>query len=216
MVVDARKHTVPPGTGVPPARQALLDLSLSLHDVVPVANATERAQLVADLTAAGVGPAADRPLYVHRTDAPAGGELERTVDGQAWQSILAGVGQAVFATGNGGGNLGTGWAVSSAPATLDLTAGRWLIHWFVSYTLSPGVATRIEAHQFTAAGAAIGTGQQDILSIATTGGTQSQTRDFARFTELQADTSVQIRRRTTATGGVQSMGLEAATALRVG
>jgi hypothetical protein len=215
MALDARRHVVPAPTEAP-RRAAFDDLSLSVRDIVYVADIADRAQLVADLTAAGFGPASERPLYVHRVDAPAGGELERTVDGQAWQSILAGVGQAVFASSSGGGNLGTVWAPSAVPVTLDLTAGRWLIHWFLGYTLSPGAATRIEAHQFTAAGAAIGVSQHDTLSIATVGGTQTQTRDFARFTELQADTSIQIRRRTTVTGGTQTMGPEAATALRVG
>ena len=48
MGTNARKHTVPLA-GDQPRRQTFDDLSMSINDVIPVANATERAQLVADL-----------------------------------------------------------------------------------------------------------------------------------------------------------------------
>lgn len=48
MGTNARKHTVPLA-GDQPRRQSFDDLSMSINDVIPIANATERAQLVADL-----------------------------------------------------------------------------------------------------------------------------------------------------------------------
>lgn len=86
MAVSARKHTVPAG-GETPRRQAVNDLAASINDIVPVANATERTQLVTDLTAAGVGPSSARPLYVDRADAPAHSSIERTTDGTTWRSV---------------------------------------------------------------------------------------------------------------------------------
>jgi hypothetical protein len=81
MAVSARKHIVPAAAETS-RRQAINDLAASVNDIIPVANATERAQLVADVVAAGhVWP---RPLYVDRADAPAGAKLERTTDGTTW------------------------------------------------------------------------------------------------------------------------------------
>lgn len=88
MATDVRGHTVPAATE-PPRRQALLDLSLSIRDIVYVANSTARAQLVVDLTTAGHAPSPTRPLYVHRGDAPAGQQLEQTVDGTTWRCVFA-------------------------------------------------------------------------------------------------------------------------------
>ena len=86
MAIDVRKHKAPIGTETP-RRQAFNDLSLSICDVVPVASATERTQLVADLTAAGVGPTAARPLFVYRADATAASEVEYTRDGATWRTV---------------------------------------------------------------------------------------------------------------------------------
>ncbi len=78
MATDAAKHTVPAGTdGM--RRQNLLDLSLSIHDIIPVANATERDTVYAALVAAGRAPAA-APVIVDRLDT---GVLERN-DGSGW------------------------------------------------------------------------------------------------------------------------------------
>lgn len=62
MGTDARKHTVPLA-GETPRRQAFNDLSLSINDIVPIANATARAQLVTD-----IGGAAYEGLTIYRQD----------------------------------------------------------------------------------------------------------------------------------------------------
>lgn len=68
MATDVRRHTAP-AAGETPRRQAFNDLSLSINDAVPVANTTERAQLVSDLTAISQAPSTSRPLLVYRADA---------------------------------------------------------------------------------------------------------------------------------------------------
>jgi hypothetical protein len=83
MALDARRHVVPAPTEAP-RRAAFDDLSLSVRDIVYVADVADRDQLVADLTAAGLGPAADRPLYVHRADLPG---LEWSTDAQTWHQV---------------------------------------------------------------------------------------------------------------------------------
>lgn len=88
MATDVRKHKAPIGTETP-RRQAFNDLSLSVCDVVPVANVTERTQLAADLTAAGFAPSAAHPLYVFRADAGAGLENEYTRDGATWRTVAS-------------------------------------------------------------------------------------------------------------------------------
>ena len=94
MGTSPRTHTVPL-PGETPTR-ALLSAGLaSVDDIVPVANATERAQLVADLAAVTPAnpvayvPSAARPLYVHRGDRPAGDHVEFTTDGTNWRSLQA-------------------------------------------------------------------------------------------------------------------------------
>jgi hypothetical protein len=72
---------------VAPSRKAFDDLSMSIGDIVYVPNATARAQLVSDLAAGGYAPSSTRPLYVHRGDAPAGMELERTANGTDWRPV---------------------------------------------------------------------------------------------------------------------------------
>lgn len=82
---NVRKHIVPLGSEVSLTRQVIYtQFGESIHDVVPVANATERAQLVTDMNAKGKGPSAANPLVVHRADAPGLHRIESTVDGSAW------------------------------------------------------------------------------------------------------------------------------------
>lgn len=88
MATDIRRHTAP-AAGETPRRQSINDLSLTVNDIVYVANTTARAQLVAGLNTAGVGPSTTRPIYVHRGDATAGKELEYTTDGTTWTSVAA-------------------------------------------------------------------------------------------------------------------------------
>lgn len=96
MATNARKHTVP-AAGETPRRQVINDLAASINDIVPVPNVTARAQLVADVVAAGhVWP---RPLYVDRTDGGPRGLLEKTIDGIRWEGV-AGIGSPVAPTLN--------------------------------------------------------------------------------------------------------------------
>ncbi|WP_217183364.1 hypothetical protein [Streptomyces sp. AC495_CC817] len=84
---NARKHTIPLGTEQSFTRLTIFEaFGLSIRDVVPVANLTERAQLVTDLTAKGQEPSATKPLLVHRADAPGLHRIEYTTSatGAVW------------------------------------------------------------------------------------------------------------------------------------
>lgn len=85
MATNARGQTILDGT--PVTRASIQGLLLQVNDIRPVANTTERAQLVVDLNAAGIGPTAARPLYVDRADAATGQHLERTHNGTAWEAV---------------------------------------------------------------------------------------------------------------------------------
>ena len=86
MSTDARGHEVPAGTDDPGQVIAQLEaLSLSVRDVVFVANTTERAA-----AATALSPSATDPLYVHRADAPKGKNLEWTADGSTWEAVSIG------------------------------------------------------------------------------------------------------------------------------
>ena len=84
MATSARKHTVPAPLETP-RRQAINDALASVNDIVPVANVTERAQLLADL---GWTPSAARPLVISRGDAPSGAQFEYTVGETSGSTIL--------------------------------------------------------------------------------------------------------------------------------
>ena len=76
---------IPTGTEASFTRGAIFEqFGLSISDVVPVANVTDRAQVVADLTAKGRGPSSTRPLVVIRADAPGLRRIEYTYDGTVW------------------------------------------------------------------------------------------------------------------------------------
>lgn len=64
-----------------------LGKSLSGMVIVDVASVTARAALITALTAEGYTPSATAPVYVHRVDAPAGFNLEYTVDGTTWITV---------------------------------------------------------------------------------------------------------------------------------
>lgn len=96
MVQNARKHTVPAGNETSVSRATFFETALeSISDVVPVANTTERAQLVAELIDANVGPTAARPLVVLRGDARGLHKIEYTENGTVW---LSGSGVLEFPT----------------------------------------------------------------------------------------------------------------------
>ena len=82
---NVRKHIIPLGSEVSLTRQVIYtDFGESIHDVIPVANATERAQLVSDMVAKGKGPSASNPLVVYRADAPGLHRVESSTDGLVW------------------------------------------------------------------------------------------------------------------------------------
>ncbi len=82
---NARKQVIPLGTEASFTRATIFEqFGLSISDVVPVANVTDRAQVVSDLTAKGRGPTSTRPLVVIRADAPGLHRIEYTYDGSVW------------------------------------------------------------------------------------------------------------------------------------
>ncbi len=120
---DARGHTVPSGTDQA-ARQALLDLSLSIPSVRTVASVTAATQHVASLVSAGLTPSPDSPVW-----ALAGGVL-CTWDGSAWTRVAGGAVRATVTsqgsrTVTGGATTSLATAVFSLPAraTVRVTAG---------------------------------------------------------------------------------------------
>lgn len=88
MAVSARKHTVP-AEGETPRFEAINELGASVNDFIPVANVTERAQVIANLTAAGAPPSTARPVFVWRADAPTAVPVEFTTDGTTWTALAA-------------------------------------------------------------------------------------------------------------------------------
>lgn len=82
---NARKHTIPAGSDKSFNRATIFEaFGNSIHDVIPVTNATERAQLVSALSAKGAGPTASTPLIVIRADAPGMSRAEWSADGTTW------------------------------------------------------------------------------------------------------------------------------------
>lgn len=82
---NARRHTIPAPTDTTITRDTMFSgFGNSIRDVVPVANATDRAALVADLVTAGEAPSSSKPLVVYRHDAPGLHRLELTYDGAQW------------------------------------------------------------------------------------------------------------------------------------
>lgn len=134
MATDARGHTVPDGTSAP-HRGDLLDLSLSVRDIIYVGNTTERASAATALVAS-----ATNPVYTHRADAPAGRELEVTTDGTTWQTLPA-TPAVPYATSAGtvagfsAGSLAAGTSINSA---VTFPSGRFTQPPKVNVTLSTG------------------------------------------------------------------------------
>lgn len=95
MATNARKQTIPAGSDTTISRDTIFkDFGNSIRDVVPVANTTERAQLVTDLTAEGEGPSGAKALVVHRADAPGLHRIESTTNGTVW---IPASGELIFA-----------------------------------------------------------------------------------------------------------------------
>lgn len=153
---NLRKHTIPSGADKSFNRATIFEaFGNSIHDIVPVANTTERAQLVAALNAKGAGPTAANPLVVHRADAPGLHRIEYSADGTVWLSdvLFFTTKDAAdsFAASNGGlltvgdecqaGSMRYAW---SGTAWLELDTG-----WVAVPTLGqgwsalPGAAPRV-------------------------------------------------------------------------
>lgn len=88
MSTDVKKH-LSIAAGETPSRAGLAAMILSARDPIPVANTTERAQLVAALSTAGFAASASQPITVLRADAPGLHRVETTVDGNAWSPASA-------------------------------------------------------------------------------------------------------------------------------
>ena len=144
---NSRKHVIPLGAEASFTRATIFEqFGQSISDVVPVANVTDRAQVVADLVADGRGPSSTRPLVVIRADAPGLHRIEYTYDGSVFLPV-SGVlsfsslgGATSFATANGGllsaGDVamvgatryewsGTAWVTAVTPWTTLAAASGW-------------------------------------------------------------------------------------------
>lgn len=124
MATDARNHVIPAAAGKP-ERADFDRLSLSINDIVPVANATARAAKVTELTAAGTPPTTSRPLLVWRADAGIGRELE----------VTTGSGFATYQSGSG---MNADISIAVLAGTLDPAKTVWSADWGV------GVATNAQ------------------------------------------------------------------------
>lgn len=127
----------------------------SIRDVVTVANTTERDQLVADLAAAGEGPATSKALVVYRQDAPGMHQLEYSTDGTVF---VPASGVPKFAndtardswTTSNGGRLSIGDRCISNDVTYQWTGSVW---WFLDqHTLSVVENASGTAQTITASG----------------------------------------------------------------
>lgn len=95
-MANARKHQTPDETDLTVTRETIFEtFGNSIHDIVPVANVTERSLLVAAMTAAGVAPSTSNQLTVFRADAPGMSRVEHTTDGTTW---IPGAGLLRFAS----------------------------------------------------------------------------------------------------------------------
>jgi hypothetical protein len=86
---DARGHTVPEATDHPTRQGWVLDPLMTVRDATPVANTTERAQLIVDLAAhsPSIVPSTTEPVFVWRANAVAWHKLEVTEDGTTWRPV---------------------------------------------------------------------------------------------------------------------------------
>lgn len=144
-MLDARKRTIPAGGDPSVSRVTIFEaFGLSINDVVPVVNATERAQVVTDLNAKNQGPTSSRPLIVSRADARGLHRIEYSYDGTVW---LPASSELTFASVSDA----TSWATSNPSL---LTAGDECIIAGVAYVWQGG-AWRARAAQIANPGTTI-------------------------------------------------------------
>lgn len=144
MGTDARGHTSPI-PGETPRRQVFNDLSMTIYDIVPVANATARTTLPSTLQTAGYPVSAAKPLFVRQQDTRQYWEF----DGGTWIPFSsANIGASWAAdrqSGNSADNLATGSYYSVCAVSLDTFAqpGRYLINANACLTLAAAGASII-------------------------------------------------------------------------
>jgi hypothetical protein len=91
MATDARGHYVPAASDHPSRDAWVLKVALSIKDPIPVTNTTTRAALITTLGALSpaITASTSNPIFVFRADAPAGRQVEFTVDGTNWEGDSA-------------------------------------------------------------------------------------------------------------------------------
>jgi hypothetical protein len=122
------------------------------------------------------------------------------------------------ADGNGGGNLTTGWAASNAPASVTLGEGTWSVAASIAFVLSTAARVTVDALLWnTDINGGIGTNQNFYRGVGSAAdvGTASFTAEFTRSVTVTTPTTVQIFRKTSATGGTQATGVEHLIATRI-
>jgi hypothetical protein len=127
-------------------------------------------------------------------------------------------GPGQFADGSGGGNITTGWTASSAPASLTLGPGTWSVAASIYFTMSTAARVDVNALLWnTTTNGGIGNQQEfaQAVGAASVVGTQSFTAEFTRVVTVTATTTIQIWRRTSATGGTQATAQEHLVATRI-
>jgi hypothetical protein len=112
MATDAAGHTTP-GASDAPKRAAVLDLSLSIRDPIPVADASARSAALSALAGStpAVTPSSSRPVFFHQADLP---KPYRTIWTQDGTNFISTSGHYVWddataraaATGAAAGDLG--------------------------------------------------------------------------------------------------------------
>lgn len=112
MATDAAGHTTP-GASDAPKRAAFLDLSLSIRDPIPVADASARSAALSALAGStpAVTPSSSRPVFFHQADLP---KPYRTIWTQDGTNFISTSGHYVWddataraaATGAAAGDLG--------------------------------------------------------------------------------------------------------------
>lgn len=126
MATNARKHKIPAGSETSVSRATIFEtFGNSIRDVVPVANVTERALVVAALTAAGEAPSVLRPLVVLRGDAPGLHRVEYTVDGVTFVSTSGVLSFASKAAADSWGTANQGMLRAGDVARVGAVEYRW-------------------------------------------------------------------------------------------
>jgi hypothetical protein len=173
MAENARKHTIPGPGDTSISRATIFEtFPNTINDIVPVANATERAQVVAALVAAGVGPTTTKPLFVSRADAPGLYRLEVTFDGTVFMPVAGGLRFTDVAAANSFGTAYPGLLNSGDRARVGSA-------WYVWSGSAWVVATQTVAHQLagvTLAGVTIAN------AVVLPGGAQKKTGQHTFFT----------------------------------